>query len=73
MEKLNKRGYFLIKSYQIISLLNYLGKGVEKLVVEQLAQFCETNWKLHKGQIDTKKNLSAIYVTAMLVEKIQDK
>lgn len=55
IEKPNKRDRTLIKSYRVISLLNYLGKVVKKLVVEQLSQFCERFGKLHKGQIGARK------------------
>ena len=49
LEKPNKRDRTLVKSYRVISILNCLGKLVEKVVAEQLAKFCEINEKLHKG------------------------
>lgn len=42
MQKPNKRDRILAKSYRVISLLNCLGKVVERLVAEMLSQFCET-------------------------------
>lgn len=51
LEKGNKRDKSLVKSYRVISFLNCLGKPVEKVVAEQLLQFCETNQKLHIGQM----------------------
>lgn len=49
MEKPNKRNRTFVKSYRVISLLNCLGKVVEKLVPEKLSRFCETQGKLHRG------------------------
>ncbi len=55
-EKSNKRDRTLVKSYRVITLLNCLGKVVEKVVAKQLSQFCEVNQKLHKGQIGARKH-----------------
>ena len=65
LEKPNKRDRTLVKSYRVISLLNCLGKVVEKLVAEQLSQFCETNGKLHKRQMGAQKHRSAINAAAI--------
>ena len=51
MEKPNKRDRTLVKSYRVISLLNYFGKVVEKFIVEQLSQFCGAKEKFHKRQM----------------------
>lgn len=47
LEKGYKRDKSLVKSYRVISLLNCLGKLVEKVVAVQLSVFCEANRKLH--------------------------
>ena len=70
MEKPNKRDWALVKSYRVISLLNCLGKVVEKFVAEQLSQFCEAKEKLHKGQMRGRKNCSAIDVAALIIHKV---
>ena len=62
----------MVKFHRVISLLNCLGKVVEKLVAEQLAQFCEANEKLYKSQMGVRKNRSAIDATVILVQKVQD-
>ncbi len=62
----------MVKSYRVISLLNCLGKVVEKVVAEQLSHFCEINDKLHKGQMGARKFCSAIDVVALLIYKIQE-
>ena len=72
LEKPNKRNRTLVKSYRIISLLNCLGKVVEKVVAEQLSQFCEVNRKLYKEQIGVGKYRSAIDTAALLIQKVQE-
>ena len=71
-EKLNKGDSALVKSYLVISLLNFLGKVVEELVAEQILQFYESNEILHNNQMRARKNRSAINALAMLVQKVQD-
>ena len=72
LEKPNKRDHTLVKSYRVISLLNCLGKVVEKVVAEQLSQFCEANGKFHKGQMGARKYRSAIDAAALLTQKVQE-
>lgn len=67
MEKPNKKHRTLVKSYRVISLLNYLGKVVKKFVVEQLFQFCEANKKLHRGHIRGRKYRLAIDMAAIII------
>ena len=40
LEKNNKRDKSLVKSYRAISLLNCMGKLLEKVVAEELSLFC---------------------------------
>ncbi len=70
LEKGNKLDKSLVKSYRVISLLNCMGKLVEKVVVEELSQFCETNLKLHKGQMGARKSRCAIDAVAIMVDRI---
>lgn len=70
MEKLNKGDRMLVKSYRVISVLNYLGKVVEKLVAEKLWEFCEAYGKLHKGQMGGRKYQSAIDAAALMIHKV---
>ncbi len=51
LEKLNKRDRKLVKSYPVISFLNFLNKVVEKLIAEQISQFCESNSGLCNNHI----------------------
>ena len=70
MEKPNKRDCILVKLYKIISLLNYLGKVVEKLVAEKLSQFCEAQEKLHKRQMGERKHKLAIDAAGLMIHKV---
>ena len=55
LEKHGKRDFGLVQSYRVISLLNCMGEVVEKVVAEQFAQYCETCFKLHLGQMGARK------------------
>ena len=72
MEKPNKRDRTLVKSYRVISLLNCLGKVVEKLVAGQRSEFCEARGKLHKGQMGGRKQRSAIEAAALMIHKVHE-
>lgn len=72
MEKLNKRDYTLVKSYWVISLLNCFGKVVEKLVPIQLSKFCKAKRKLHKSQMEGKKQWLAIDMVALMIHKVHE-
>ncbi len=72
LEKGGKRDLGLVRSYRVISLLNCLGKVVEKLVAEQLAFYCETFSKLHPGQMGARKERSAIDTVSVLVHTVQE-
>ena len=50
-EKVGKLDVRLVKSYKKISLLNYIGKLLEKVVAEQLLQLLENVLKLYQGQM----------------------
>ena len=72
LEKGGKRDFGLVRSYQVISLLNCIGKVIEKVVAKQLSQYCEDNSKLHPGQMGGQKERSAIDAVATLVHTVQE-
>lgn len=72
LEKEGKRDLSLVKSYRVISLLNCLGKVVEKVVTGLLSEYCETFLNLHQGQIGARKQQCAIDAVASLVHKVQE-
>lgn len=45
----------LIKSYNVISLLNCIGRISEKVIAKRLSQFCKRVLKLHLGQMVLEK------------------
>ena len=71
LEKGGKRDLTLVKSYRIISLLNCMGKFVEKVVAEQLSQFSENFLKLHQGQTRARKERCTIDAVASLIHKVE--
>ena len=69
---MGKRDFGLVKSYRVISLLNCLGKVVEKVVAGSLSQYCETYSKLHMGQMGARKQRCAIDALASLIHRVQE-
>ncbi len=49
-----------------------MGQVVEKVVAEQLSQYCEKYSKLHPGQMGGRKERSAIDAVATLVHTVQE-
>ena len=73
LEKGGKRDFGLVRSYQVISLLNCIGKVVEKVVAKELSHYCEDYSKLHLGQMGGRRERSAIDAVATLVHVVQEK
>ena len=73
LEKGGKRDFGLVRSYWVISLLNCIGKVVEKVVAKELSQYCEDYSKLLPGQMGGRKERSAIDAVAILVHTVQEK
>ena len=72
-KKKGKRDFGLIKSYRVISLLNCIGKVVEKVVAQELFCYCKNFSKLHQGEMGGRKERSAIDAVATLVHTVQEK
>ena len=49
LEKRGKRDLSLVQSYLVISLLNRIGKVIEKVIARELSQYCKKRSKLHTG------------------------
>ncbi len=73
LEKGGKRDLGLVRSYRVISLLNCMGKVVEKVVAQELSQYCEEYSKLDPGQMGGQKERSAIDAVVTLVHMVQEK
>ena len=72
LKKAGKRDWSSVKSYRVISLLNCLGKLVEKVIAELLSKYCEEFSKLHPEQMGARKQRCAIDVIASLVHNVQE-
>ena len=73
LEKGGKRDWTLIKSYRVISLLNCMGKVLEKVIAEQLSELSENFQKLHQGQVGARKERCAIDAVTLLVHEVEQK
>ena len=54
----------------MISLLNCLGKVIEKLAADAIARHCEENRTLHQGQMGSRRHRSAIDAVACLIHDV---
>jgi Reverse transcriptase (RNA-dependent DNA polymerase) len=65
------REYSKVNGYRVISLLSCLGKVVEKVVAELITDHCESRQTLHKGQMGSRKNRSAVDAVACLIQRFK--
>jgi ribonuclease HI len=70
LRKQDKHDYTLVKAYRVISLLNCLGKVVEKLAAEAIASHCEATQALHLGQMGSRRRRSAVDAVACLIQRV---
>ena len=56
LRKAGKPNYTVSKAYRVISLLECLGKIVERVVARKIASFCESRHTFHEGQFGSRKN-----------------
>jgi ribonuclease HI len=54
----------------VISLLNCLGKVIEKLAADAIARHCEENRTLHQGQMGCRRHRSAIDAVTCLIHDV---
>jgi len=72
LRKPNKPDYTAVKAYRVISLLNCLGKLVERIAADAIAHHCETVGALHPGQMGSRKQWSAIDAVACLIQNTHE-
>ena len=65
-----KRDYSMVKAYRVISLLNCLGKVVEKVAADAISSYCEAAGVLHRGQMGSRRRRSAIDAVACLIQEV---
>jgi hypothetical protein len=71
LKKPNKTDKSAPRSYRVISLLNGLGKVMEKTMATWISDWCEQNHLLHKGQFGCRKGRSTLDALAQLVTYIE--
>ena len=59
LQKAGKPNYTIPKAYRVISLLECLGKVVERVVAKKVTSFCENRHIFHEGQCGSRKNQNA--------------
>jgi len=70
--KPNKPDYGAAKAYTVITLLNCLGKVVEKVAANAIAEECERRRLLHDGQCGCRKRRSAIDAVGRLMKRVEE-
>jgi len=70
--KPNKPDYGVAKAYRVITLLNCLGKVVEKVTANAIAEECERRRLLHDGQFGCRKRRSAIDAVGRLMKRVEE-
>jgi hypothetical protein len=68
LRKPNKPDYSAVEAYRVISLLNCLGKVIEKIAADAIVHYCETTGVLHPGQMSSRKQQNAIDAVACLTQ-----
>jgi hypothetical protein len=70
--KPKKPDYRVAKAYRVITLLNCLGKVVEKVAANAIAAECEHKWLLHDGQFGCRKRRSRIDAVGRLMKRVEE-
>lgn len=72
LQKPKRLNYMMVRSYWVISLLNFLGEVCEKVVVDLLAKWYKINHVLHECQMRLRRRQSAIDAVAMVISWEQE-
>ena len=70
--KPGKTNYSLAKAYRVISLLNCLGKMVEKVAADLISLHCEPLNKFHPGQYGGRPQRSAVDAVGVVMAQAQE-
>ena len=70
--KPGKADYSYAKAYKVISLLNCLGKMVEKLAADLICVHCEALDKFHPGQYGGRPQRSAVDAVEVVIAQVQE-
>ena len=67
-----KADYSYAIAYKVISLLNCLGKMVEKLAADLISVHCEALGKFHPGQYGGRPQRSAVDAVEVVIAQAQE-
>ena len=70
--KLNKPDYGVPKAYRVITLLNCLGKVVDKVAANAIEEVCERRQLHHDGQFGCRKRRSTIDAVGRLMKRVEE-
>ena len=70
--KPGKDNYSVPKTYRCISLLNCLGKMVEKVVADLISRHCEATGGFHPGQYGRRTKRSAADAVGVAIAQVQE-
>jgi hypothetical protein len=70
LQKPGKPNYAQVKTWRVISLLNYLDKVIKKLAAGLIADWCKAQRALHPRQIGCKRGRRAIDAVACLIQTV---
>ena len=71
LAKPNKPDYSSPKAYRIISLLNCLGKVLERILAKRLGQMAESGPLLHDSQMGGRQKRSAVDTALLLTDYVE--
>lgn len=72
LRKHGKPTYTVAKAYRVISLLNCLGKVVERVVASWIASYCEAKEVFHCGQFGSRKARGTSDAVSRLVATVEE-
>ena len=70
--KPGKPDYGRVRAYRVISLLDSLGKLVERTAAHMIANHLETNRLLHEGQYGSRVRRATMDAAAVLMSRTQE-
>jgi hypothetical protein len=70
--KPNKSDYWVAKAYRVITLLNCMGKVVEKVAANTIGEECKRKRLLHDRQFGFRKRRSAVDAVGRLMKTVEE-
>ncbi len=70
LKKLNKKNYFDVKIYRLITLLNTLNKTLKSIIIRRINNLTKTHDMLFASQMSNRKSRSCETTLKLLIEQI---